>query len=152
MMPTQVIEAMDIEAYMALEWELEESLADNPQYLSDVSLGPGWATVAMSLTLNYYLERKPTEFPIEVTQHTVLDSTNTPTLRGDGKNVVAWSTLLEFTDGLEREIVAITDGATPLHSIHELAHLIDLEAGHTYPWRLHFAALIEERYGHRYTL
>jgi hypothetical protein len=142
----------DIEAYMELEYRLEEALADNRQYLIDVALGPANAAAHMSLALTYYLERKPTRFPVDISQHAVLDSTNTPTLRGDGESVVAWSTMLEYPDGLEREIVALTDGATPIHSIHELAHLIDLEAGHTYPWRVHFAALIEERYGHRYTL
>jgi hypothetical protein len=141
----------DVAAYMALEWELEEALADNPRYLADVALGPASAADDMSRTLDRYLERKPSNFPLEISQHPVLNSTNTPTL-DDGENVVGWSTLLEYDDGFEREILALRDDATPLHAIHELAHLANFVDGwpadsHGAIWRTRFESLIAERYG-----
>lgn len=140
----------DIAAYMALEWELEEALADHPQYLADIALGPASAAEDMSRTLHRYLERKPSLFPVVITQHAALDSTNTPTLN-DGEDVVGYSTLWEYDDGFYREILALTDEATPLHCLHELGHLSNFVDGwpadsHGPLWRSRFEALIAERY------
>jgi hypothetical protein len=136
----------EVDEYQEREAKVADLLADSPQWVSDSAMTLTQLIEEVSRG-DYYISRRPSRHAIEVIEHTnVIEDSRANLAEGDAVLGVAnlWKHPL---DGEPRVTIEIRVGVDPLAAIHEVAHAIEIDAGHGPEWIGHFGALVEERYG-----
>jgi hypothetical protein len=136
----------EVDEYQEREARVAECLADNPKWISDSAMTLTWLIEEVSRG-DYYTSRRPTRHAIELIERTdVIEESRANLAEGD--TVLGFANVwMHPLDGEPRVTIEIRIGVDPLAVIHEVAHAIEIDAGHGPKWIGHFGALVEERYG-----